>query len=60
MVKIMKTSPVVQKSAGKKSDSKTPKVIAQKDRKIREKLNEKQIDKMIKDGFPASDPPSTY
>lgn len=55
MVKIIKTSPVVQKS-----DSKTPKVIAQKDRKIRENLNEKQIDKMIKDGFPASDSPSTY
>jgi hypothetical protein len=55
MVKTIKTSPVLQKS-----DSKTRKVIAQKDRKIREKLNEKQIDKMIKDGFPASDPPSTY
>ena len=30
------------------------------ERKIREKLTEKQTDKMIKDSFPASDPPSTY
>jgi len=30
------------------------------DRKIRENLSEKKIDKMIADSFPASDPPSTY
>ena len=33
---------------------------AKKSRKIRDNLKEKQIDKMIKDSFPASDPPSTY
>lgn len=26
----------------------------------RENLSEKQIDKMVMDSFPASDPPSTY
>lgn len=30
------------------------------DKKIRENMSEKQIDKMVKDSFPASDPPSTY
>ncbi len=30
------------------------------DKKIRENLSEQQIDKMIADSFPASDPPSTY
>lgn len=33
---------------------------ARMDKKIREHLTEKQIDKMIEDSFPASDPPSTY
>lgn len=33
---------------------------AQIDRKLRENLTEKQIDKMVEDSFPASDPPSTY
>ncbi len=28
--------------------------------KIHKNLSEKQVDKMIKDSFPASDPPSTY
>ena len=32
----------------------------QKSRKIREDLSEKQVDKMVEDSFPASDPPSTY
>ncbi len=32
----------------------------QEDKKIREDLTEKKIDKMVKDSFPASDPPSTY
>jgi hypothetical protein len=31
-----------------------------KDKRIRTYLNEKQIDKMLEDSFPASDPPSTY
>lgn len=31
-----------------------------KDKKLREALSEKQIDKMVSDSFPASDPPSTY
>jgi hypothetical protein len=30
------------------------------EKELRENLDEKQIDKMIKDSFPASDPPSTY
>lgn len=30
------------------------------DKKMREDLSEKQIDKTVKDSFPASDPPSTY
>jgi len=30
------------------------------DKKLREHLSECQIDKMIEDSFPASDPPSTY
>ncbi len=32
----------------------------QGEREIRENLTERQIDKMIEDSFPASDPPSTY
>jgi hypothetical protein len=31
-----------------------------KERKLREKLSEKQVDEMVADSFPASDPPSTY
>lgn len=27
---------------------------------MHEKMTEKQVDKMVKDSFPASDPPSTY
>jgi hypothetical protein len=30
------------------------------EKELRENLSEKQIDKMVKDSFPASDPPSTY
>ncbi len=30
------------------------------DRQLRDNLTEKQVDKMIADSFPASDPPSTY
>lgn len=32
----------------------------EEEKKIREHLTEKQIDSMVKDSFPASDPPSTY
>lgn len=31
-----------------------------KDKALRSRLSEKQIDKMVMDSFPASDPPSTY
>ena len=31
-----------------------------KDKKIREKLKEHQVDDMVNNSFPASDPPSTY
>ncbi len=31
-----------------------------KDKELRKNLDEKQIDKMLQDSFPASDPPSTY
>ncbi len=30
------------------------------DKQLRAHLNERQLDKMIEDSFPASDPPSTY
>jgi hypothetical protein len=30
------------------------------EKRLRRKLSEKEIDKMIADSFPASDPPSTY
>lgn len=30
------------------------------DKEMREQLSERQIDKMVADSFPASDPPSTY
>jgi len=33
---------------------------AQKAKEIREHLTEEQIDKMLKDSFPASDLPGTY
>lgn len=33
---------------------------AKMDKELREHLTEKQVDKMIEDSFPASDPPSTY
>ena len=40
--------------------SSTRKEHIRKDKNIREKLKEKQVDKMIDSSFPASDPPSTY
>ena len=40
--------------------SQNNKIAAKKSRIMRENLSEKKIDKMIKDSFPASDPPSTY
>lgn len=36
------------------------KACVQHDKKLREELDERQLDKMLKDSFPASDPPSTY
>jgi len=30
------------------------------DKEVRAHLSEKQIDNMVEDSFPASDPPSTY
>jgi hypothetical protein len=30
------------------------------EKELRENLSEKQIDNMVDDSFPASDPPSTY
>ena len=30
------------------------------DQKLCQQLSEKQIDRMVEDSFPASDPPSTY
>ena len=48
------------KIAIEKKDITKEKKQAHKDHKLRENLSEKQIDKMLKDSFPASDPPSTY
>ncbi len=36
------------------------KKCASEDKKMRENMSEKQVDRMINDSFPASDPPSTY
>lgn len=36
------------------------KAQVRRDREMREHLSERQIDKMVEDSFPASDPPSTY
>ncbi|MDP9128098.1 MAG: hypothetical protein M3N08_07570 [Pseudomonadota bacterium] len=33
---------------------------ASAEKELRESLSEKEIDTMIEDSFPASDPPSTY
>lgn len=38
----------------------TPRSQNRKDKDLRNNLNEKQIDKMVQDSFPASDAPSTY
>jgi len=42
------------------ASEKSKKNIDKKSREMRERLTEKQIDKMIDDTFPASDSPSTY
>jgi len=34
--------------------------LNKQDKKLRENLHEKKVDKMVADSFPASDPPSTY
>lgn len=35
-------------------------ISCREDKKMRENLSERQIDKMVEASFPASDPPSTY
>ncbi len=52
--------PTIERSDLLKESDKKNKVSTKKYRKIRDTLSEKQIDKMINDSFPASDPPSTY
>lgn len=39
---------------------KSKKSVAVKDAEMRKHMTEKQVDKMVKDSFPSSDPPSTY
>jgi hypothetical protein len=34
--------------------------VIKKDKKIRQRQTEEQLDKTLKDSFPASDPPSSY
>lgn len=34
--------------------------VVKKEKELRENLTEKEIDDMVEDSFPASDPPSTY
>lgn len=34
--------------------------LCRRERKMRENMSEKKVDRMIEDSFPASDPPSTY
>lgn len=36
------------------------KLQSAKDKALRKHLSERQVDQMLKDTFPASDPPSTY
>ncbi len=36
------------------------KKLIREDKKVRKNITEDQIDKMIKDSFPASDPPASY
>jgi hypothetical protein len=38
----------------------TQKDTIRRDKKMRKNINEKQIDKTLKDSFPASDPPGGY
>lgn len=42
------------------SCTKTHRECLQEHKELRENLSEKQIDNMVDDSFPASDPPSTY
>lgn len=41
-------------------DSRCASVTNRDDKQLREDLSEKQVDRMVEDSFPASDPPSTY
>lgn len=36
------------------------KEVLEEDKALRDQLSNKQVDKMVADSFPASDPPSTY
>ena len=47
-------------AAGLIADCHTREGCVHKDKAIRENTTEKDLDKMLKDSFPASDPPSTY
>ena len=44
----------------KRNDVKSKIHSANEARKMRKNLTEEKIDKILKDSFPASDPPSTY
>lgn len=50
----------MKKTNQRSKNKKLIKDSSKKAREIRENMDEKKIDKMIKDSFPASDPPSTY
>lgn len=42
------------------ADEQSDEELHEQEKEIREDLNEKQIDHMVEDSFPASDPPATY
>lgn len=48
------------KHPAEKPDPKPPRERLHEDQRIRKELDEDQVDKMVADTFPASDPPSTY
>lgn len=45
---------------GKFPDRSLKEKFAHEEKELREHLTQKQVDKMVADSFPASDPPSTY
>ncbi len=57
----MKNKPTEKGRKPIESDpSKDDKKSAKRDRELRDKQKEKEIDKTIADSFPASDPPGNY